>query len=365
MSPVELDKAFELIEEGNALESKGNYWKSAQSFGQAMTLLEKLAESSPSNTEEQEKIVELYRQKSRHYRATARESLIQALQKEKEQDSTSEDGTTLVSGISMKEAESRVDTFSLLFSRTVEDIGEKTNSLEERLMELNASLPSGFKTSKERMADINRGLGRLGLSLYPNSDHGSSTDVQPPLSEDEQIEHIIAQAKDEVRFNPPTTTVEDGKNATETPLDDGGSDDDSSTSDSEMSDDSVSLDDLVDDPVLDNHKAIRHKVVKAQVKLAELVALLNTEPDINLSEDADDNDNSKEEEGDKGGFDAKLVALLNTEPDINLSENADENDNRKEGGGGKTGFDVAYGRATLVAARNYLNKALKDWPESS
>lgn len=322
----DLDKAFSLIEEGNELEKSGNHFKSADCFGQVMILLQKLADSCPSDTEEQEKIAELYKTKSRQYRQTARESLIQALQKEKEQDAQRDDGIIFVSSVSILEAESRINTFSLLFSKTVEDIGEKTNMLEERLMELNASLPSGFKTDKERMAEINRGLGRLGLSLYPNSDHGSSSDIiQPPQSEEDQVAQIIAQAKDEVRYEKPSTEESGGKNdSADTSVDD-------STSDFEDSDDdSVSTDDLMGESVLKNCKAIRHKVVKAQVKLAELVALLNTEPEINLSDDAEKKD--------------------------------DDDDDNKEGA---AGFDVEYGKATLTSARNYLNKALKEWPDES
>lgn len=325
MPNSDLDKAFVLIEEGNALEKEGNFWKSAQKFAEAMTLLEMLAKSSPCDTEEHAKIVELYKDKSNHYRRVARESLIQALQEEKKQDAEGDDdGEIVVSTISRQEAESRISTFSLLFSKTIEDVGEKTSNLEQRLMELNSSLPSGFKTEKERLADINRGLGRLGLSLYPNSNHGSSTDIAPPQSEEEQVAAIISQAKDEVRFEAkpaPSGGGDDGES------DDTSDDDESSSSDSE---DSVSLDDLVNEPILKNHKSIRHKVVKAQVKLAELVALLNIEPDIDLSEDA--------------------------------TEKKDDNNDDEQG---KGVFDVEYGRTILVSARGVLNKALKDWPQSS
>lgn len=321
-----MDKAFELIKEGNELEKNERHWEAAAKFGEAFSLLERLANDAPSSTEEEQKIAELYQTKSRHYRQTARTSLIEALQKEKEQDSQSE--TILVSNISIEEAENRIRTFSLLFSRASEDVGEKTSMLEERLMELNASLPSGFKTDKERLADINRGLGRLGLSLYPNSNHGSSTDIQPPLSEEDQVADIIAQAKDEVRYEKPTATGETKVSADTVSVDDSSSD---LSEDSSIGKDSVSADDLVDEPIFKNRKAIRHKVVKAQVKLAELLALLSAEPEINLGDEADDKD--------------------------------DDNDEGIEEEG--AGFDVGYGRATLVAARNYLTKALKEWPEDS
>jgi hypothetical protein len=223
----------------------------------------------------------------------------------------------------MPQAERRIRTFSILFSKTTESVKEKTSMLEERLMELNASLPSGFKSDKERLADINRGLGRLGLSLYPNSNHGTSSNIQPPQSEEDQVAEIIAQAKDQVRYEQPTET----KEATVASA----NDDSSSTSISsqESSDDSISVDDLLDEPTFKNRKAIRHQVVKAQVKLAELLAMISTEPDIKL------NDNEK--------------------VDANVNDTEEQ----------EAGFDVNYCKATLVAARDCLNKALKEWPDDS
>ncbi len=322
----DLDKAFELIEEGNELKKNEKHWQAASKYGEAHCLLEKLATETPSTTDEEQKIGTLYRTKSRHYTQMARSSLIEALEQEKEQDSQS-DSILVVSTISMQEAENRIRIFSMLFSRTSQDVGEKTSMLEERLMELNASLPSGFKTDKERLADINRGLGRLGLSLYPNSNHGSSTDIQPPQCEEDQVAEIIAQAKDEVRYEKPAA------GETNVHADTSNDVDDSSTEISEesFSEDSISADDLVDEPIFKNRKAIRHKVVKAQVKLAELLALLNTGARFNLSEDADEKGNSND-----GGVE-------------------------EEG----AGFDIGYGKATLIAARNYLNKALKELPQDS
>ena len=62
--------------------------------------------------------------------------------------------------------------FGCLFAKEPEDpktIHEQESSLEARLQELNASLPAAFKTEKERMRDLNRGLARLGLSLIPDA----------------------------------------------------------------------------------------------------------------------------------------------------------------------------------------------------
>jgi hypothetical protein len=318
-----LDKAFELIEEGNKLETKEEHWQAAAKYGDAFLLLNKLADEAPSNTDEEKKIIELYTTKSRHYRQVGRTSLLNALRKEQERDTNSESDDLVVSSISMPQAERRIRTFSILFSKTTESVKEKTSMLEERLMELNASLPSGFKSDKERLADINRGLGRLGLSLYPNSNHGSASNIQPPQSEEDQVAEIIAQAKDQVMYEQPTET----KEATVASA----NDDSSSTSISsqESSDDSISVDDLLDEPTFKNRKAIRHQVVKAQVKLAELLAMISTEPDIKL------NDNEK--------------------VDANVNDTEEQ----------EAGFDVNYCKATLVAARDCLNKALKEWPDDS
>jgi hypothetical protein len=318
-----LDKAFELIEEGNKLETKEEHWQAAAKYGDACLLLNKLADEAPSNTDEEKKIIELYTTKSRHYRQVGRTSLLNALRREQERDTNSESDDVVVSSISMPQAERRIRTFSILFSKTTESVKEKTSMLEERLMELNASLPSGFKSDKERLADLNRGLGRLGLSLYPNSNHGSASNIQPPQSEEDQVAEIIAQAKDQVRYEQPTET----KEATVASA----NDDSSSTSISsqESSDDSISVDDLLDEPTFKNRKAIRHQVVKAQVKLAELLAMISTEPDIKL------NDNEK--------------------VDANVNDTEEQ----------EAGFDVNYCKATLVAARDCLNKALKEWPDDS
>ena len=321
--PSDLDRAFELIEKGHAQEKNGNQWESADCFGQAMLILEKLAADSHDNTqEEQAKIVQLYRNKSREYRQEARECLIKALQSEKQEDTESEKEPIALL-ISEEEAQRRLRTFQVLFSKPIEekDVSEKTSALEARLMELNSSLPSGFKTSSERMADINRGLNRLGLSLYSNSDHKSDS-VQVDLSHEEQVAEIIAQAKEEVQYEagkeePAAATTSDSSNAFLV-----------GASDSEDDEDSFDSEDSDSESILKNKKAIRRKVVKAQVKLAELMALLdNTTAGRTVNKESDDESN----------------------------EDSEQN----------AGFDLEYGRSTLAAATNYLNKAMKEWSENA
>lgn len=326
-TPTDLDKAFELIKKGNAFEKSGNHWGAADSYGHAMVLLQQLADTSPSTPSDEEhvKILQLYKNKSREYRKCARECLIKALQFEKETDSESKE-LPLAAMVSDQEAGRRANIFAMLYSKAVEenvDVGHKTSKLEERLMELNASLPSGFKTDSERLAGINRGLRRLGLSLYSSSDDhlSSSIEVHVPQSEDEQVAQIIAQAKDEVKYTKPKESKDEPSAASADLCVD--------TSDSDE-DDSVDLEDIDDEAVLKNRKAIGRKVVKAQVKLAELIALLNTNPEVS--------------------------------DDIGGDEEDGENDDSKEK---NAGFDLEYGRETLTAARNYLDKALKVWSENS
>ena len=56
-----------------------------------------------------------------------------------------------------------------------------------------------MKTSEERMDDLNKGLNRLGLSLYPQKQPFERfMKEEMPKDEDEQVEGIMAQARDEV-----------------------------------------------------------------------------------------------------------------------------------------------------------------------
>ena len=82
-----------------------------------------------------------------------------------------------------------------------ESITQQAASLEERLLELNASLPSGFKSESERMSNINWGLRALGPSSTIATNEKPKLDLCTfPLSPEDQIVDIIAQAKDEARL---------------------------------------------------------------------------------------------------------------------------------------------------------------------
>jgi hypothetical protein len=190
------------------------------------------------------------------------------------------------------------------------EVEQQQYSLEERLMELNKSIPHGFKTSAERIIEINQGLRRLGLTLYTEESR-SEVSIQPPKSDHEQIAEIIAQAKDEVKFNVDAGVPEVLKAQNET--DDDNDDDETDDKDDEEEEESESD----ENDILRHRKAIRKQVVEAQIELANLVALLDKEP-------------------------------------IPLDQAKAENE-----------VDLMRGKKSLADAKRYLGKALKLWDEES
>eukprot|EP00571_Detonula_confervacea_P008548 CAMPEP_0172315762 /NCGR_PEP_ID=MMETSP1058-20130122/26193_1 /TAXON_ID=83371 /ORGANISM="Detonula confervacea, Strain CCMP 353" /LENGTH=458 /DNA_ID=CAMNT_0013029923 /DNA_START=35 /DNA_END=1408 /DNA_ORIENTATION=- len=99
-------------------------------------------------------------------------------------------------------------------SLSSDEIDDRQQSIESRLAKLDTSLlpnvpppfVSGSRSSggggdisqKNRLEEIQRGLGRLGVSL---PDSNGKTDLIPDnLSAEDQVKLIIQQAKDEVRF---------------------------------------------------------------------------------------------------------------------------------------------------------------------
>ena len=209
-----------------------------------------------------------------------------------------------------------------------ESITQQAASLEERLLELNASLPSGFKSESERMSDINRGLRALGLSSTIATNEKPKFDLcTVPLSPEEQIVEIIAQAKDEARLE----SIENqsmGKGNFKT---------DQESVDSDFNDDDdidPESDSSNDAPTLRHKNVIRDRLVEAQVKLAELVALLD-DPGQTI---------------DNG--DAKNVKKGNI-------FSAEGKGTREAG----IGFDGTYGQRLLKESRSCLTKALKVWSD--
>lgn len=294
-----VEQAFDLIQQGNESLETGELWQASDSFCQAQDLLQKLSRvnrnthsvASTGETEDATKIANLYQQQSIEYRKQARQCLIKALEVEHEKKSSEDDQSqeAILAELSDEEALARVELFCCLFSKpltckttanTSADATEQQSSLEERLKQLNASLPQGFKTSDERMSDINRGLNRLGLSLYSNLDQPKSSMItslpEPNKSESDQVDDIIAQAKDEVALGiEPLSTTEQGTGIQssnyylDAVLSD--EDEDGAVVDSDLDDDAADDASLTPETV----QAVADKVVDAQATLAELVALLN------------------------------------------------------------------------------------------
>eukprot|EP00526_Cylindrotheca_closterium_P013738 CAMPEP_0113616318 /NCGR_PEP_ID=MMETSP0017_2-20120614/8178_1 /TAXON_ID=2856 /ORGANISM="Cylindrotheca closterium" /LENGTH=351 /DNA_ID=CAMNT_0000525629 /DNA_START=11 /DNA_END=1066 /DNA_ORIENTATION=- /assembly_acc=CAM_ASM_000147 len=278
-SKEKIEQVFALIKDGKSMRET-DLWGAANKFGEARTILELLATEQPRSTEEEQQIATLYERQGWEYLKESRQCLIEAMKAEKERDE--EEQSTTFSNLTDEESTARLNTFSSIFSRKVETKPEEITmenqtSLEERLRNLNASLPSGFKTSDERMSDLNRGLNRLGLSLYEQKTPFSRfIEETVPKDEDEQVADIMAQAKDEVNFenvmaqNSTTGTFKK-------------SNDDDSISDVEDDSDSDG-DDLLDDEQL-AMKKVRRRVVKAQMKLAEFVALMDEAEALRATEE--------------------------------------------------------------------------------
>ena len=161
MADNRVEKAFQLIQQGNESKKEGELWQASDSFCQARDLLKTLFEENSAADDdngESSKIASLYQQQSQEYLREARTVLIEALAKENSSAANKSDQDDL----SDDEALSRVDLFAQLFSKplsqlspslaaTNADADEQQASLEERLQQLNASIPQAFKTSDERM----------------------------------------------------------------------------------------------------------------------------------------------------------------------------------------------------------------------
>jgi hypothetical protein len=394
MSPQDsIEQAFGLLKEAKSMEGKEEYWKAAEIYIQAQQLLQALADdtsrtvavttttsddnnnnnndtSSSQQTEEQEQIARLYRDKAQEYWSKSRYCLIQAMQQEKTIDeqqeiSANHHPTMMTVAPSMTcnliddhQAKCRNQTFTALFSRPIlEDIhpvakqrhnndDNKDNhdsknildqqwSIEERLHALNQSLPSGFKTDQERMSEINKGLNKLGLSLYepkqPFARFQEYHGFKPPQSEEEQIEEIMAQARDEVALKTKNSTGKKDGVAVEEEYNDDDDDDDDDTSEEDDNDhrNENNVESLLDDDQLLAIKKIRKKVVQAQIKIAELVALLD---------------------------EAKIARETEYKDNVVVPENDDDL--------AKSDALFLLGKKKLQSAQRDLHKALREWDDT-
>ena len=178
------------------------------------------------------------------------------------------------------------------------------------------------------MQDINRGLNRLGLSSIVDTVNGSNAarpsilKIEPPKSTSDQVNQIIAQAKDEValeaQLNIHGTKYNDHDDKNDSDI----SDDDDlmlmNSDDDEETDDDDSHNN--ERHVLKHKKILCEKISKAQVKLAELMAMLE---EHNACDDID-------------------VNGLNSKQEI-------------------ISFEEAHAKKTLLEAQSYVKKTLKIW----
>jgi len=338
----ELDQVFQCIERGNSHENSEEYWDASAEFSQATELLCKLAADTLPVDEEAMRIAQLYHVQSREYLYRARQVLIQALTKEVKEDKERAEAKEdpFKSTLSVDDAECRLRLFMALFSKEValaSDVPElsatqQAASLEERLMELNASLPSGFKTDSERMRDINRGLRSLGLSSAIACDEKPKLDLLAiPLSYEDQMSEIISQARDEATFetlNGQTESHQTNEPHVEFLEDDYDDDDD------DYDEKTFSLEGNSDEepPKLRQKTKILKLLNEAQVKLAELVAILDAGNGLN-----DDDREAKEFEDDTS--------------QENMIEKAFAH------------LDLRYGENLLKESRKCLSKAQQKWSD--
>lgn len=263
-----IEKVFELIQQGNTSEENSEWWEASDLFCQSHDLLQTLGQPDSSydgcGNEERNKIRELYMAQAREYRERASRCFIKALE-----DDVEARRAEPLTVIPDEEAFSRLDLFAHLFSNPAlvsqpdKDVNEQQQSLEERFQQLNASLPSVIKSTEERMRDINKGLNRLGLSLYSETNFKMN---YPAVSDIEQVEDIIAKARDEVALDATFTVANHDETIPQrTTLVE--SDDEQSLTSNRSVDEETSIESSLILQVQDD-------LSEAQLTLAELLALL-------------------------------------------------------------------------------------------
>jgi hypothetical protein len=97
-------------------------------------------------------------------------------------------------------------------STNTNDVKNETElSLEERLANLNSSIPQKMKSDNERLENIQSGLGDLGV--YVPSQNKNNFLHEQEMTEDEQIQLIMDMAKDEVALDKESNDDDDDDNA--------------------------------------------------------------------------------------------------------------------------------------------------------
>jgi len=225
----------------------------------------------------------------------------------------------------------------------MDDEQDQQLSLEARLESLNESLPSRFKSNTERMQEINQSLKALGVNTYSHAD--SEPEIHIPASTEEQVNDIIAQAQDEARVEAlnkrsmmPSNEEDDDIVLT----------DEDSTSLEENDEDDAS-NSIEDKAKLLNKKLIRKSVINAQVKLAQLLAMID---------------------GDSGGTEQNKSRKNGNKNDTqNAKKDRERNDDEEEGKlsdddstiTAKDELELEQGRVLLLKAKKNLNNAVEAW----
>jgi hypothetical protein len=326
----DLERIWALLEQGHGHHNSQEYWEAAECYQEAQEKLAVLSKapvhenkSHTNDKEEAWKIARLYRLQANEYHHKARESFVEALAKftavEKEATNLKDDEFTAPPLLSTEKSESadddkirdRLRLFIQLFAdeQALEEFhrvttGKQPNnipaqssefSLEQRLAQLNQNLPKSLQSSEQRMQEINKGLNRLGLpSVYDVSHSHVSNNCGvnfnfpvPNKSDAEQVDDIIAQARDEVALLGAITTAELGETALSssddapakpiiansvfhrpTMIDSGDSVDDISSSSDGQGQVELSPQQI---------ESIRDKVATAQQELAQLLVLLESD----------------------------------------------------------------------------------------
>jgi hypothetical protein len=243
------------------------------------------------------------------------------------------DISALLQNLSDDDCQSRIELFGRLFAKNPEliwttnnnnssnlaaaaqqkkkSVEDEASQLEDRLLQLNSSIPRSLKTESEKIRDLNRGLRRLGLSSVDDgstssySHHHKPSGAPPPFfdatplkSESEQVADIIHQAQDEVNLQimmaaagsaiGPTTDGDLAEQAAKGLLPvlkpaDAVHDDHDETTDHDVVDDSVSSSSAIDDDddeamlATDTCRSIYEKLLSVEVSLAELIALFEVD----------------------------------------------------------------------------------------
>jgi hypothetical protein len=345
-----LDSILKLLEQGNSLYKSQDYWKAAECFENAQEKLRNLADQATHDSinetkENALKIAQLYLEQANEYFSKAQESVLQALQQDMGQDEkrvpnvneypfplfdTDAQGRGRLHLLArLFASEQLLEEFALGYgiSKKPESAKPSTaDSLEQRLALLNQNLPKNLLSNEQRMQQINKGLNRLGFSLYDNS-HDAVDPVEIPKSYEEEVNSIINQAKEEVALlrttedvatdaiHPPLTTLLSTASHADCILDKDSvseSDEQSQDSDSDVQDNAVEPE-LTREQLESVRDKIRDKIAAASAQLAQLLVMLQP---------------------DEGGF-----------SDIE--------------------FDPASGKSALQQARRLLNESAKEWRQPS